>query len=73
MLSCREASRLISHAREHRPGLAERLKLGLHLALCAACRNFARQVEFLGLAGRHYAGSSDAGEEHAQTLRQSPP
>ena len=50
MLSCREASRLLSEARERRLGLGERLALRLHLLVCAGCNNFRKQLDFISAA-----------------------
>jgi heterodisulfide reductase subunit B len=47
MLSCKEATRLASQGLDRRLGLAERIGLRLHLAICSGCAHFARQVEFL--------------------------
>ena len=54
MLSCREASRRLSEARERRLGLRERFTLRLHLMACAGCRNFRKQLDFIGSAMRRY-------------------
>lgn len=52
MLSCKDASRLMSEAQDRKLGLAERLQLDLHLALCKGCRNFNEQMAFLRKACR---------------------
>lgn len=44
MLTCKDASRLISESQERPLGLRERWGLRLHLWMCDACRNFLRQV-----------------------------
>jgi len=54
MMSCREATRMMSEAAERRLGLGERLSLRLHLALCAGCRRFGRQVDVLRQAMRTF-------------------
>jgi Putative zinc-finger len=46
-LTCREASRLISQGLDRHLGFGERLKLRVHLAICDACSNFKKQVDFL--------------------------
>lgn len=58
MLSCREATRLVSRAQERKLGQAERLQLRIHHAFRVACGNYARQIDFPRLAFRRYAGSS---------------
>ena len=56
MLSCRQASRLMSERQERRLRLRERVGLLLHLWICAECRRFERQIErlrrLLRLGGR---------------------
>lgn len=47
MVSCKEVSRLLSQAEERRLTLFERVKLRLHLRVCAACARFARQLRFM--------------------------
>jgi predicted anti-sigma-YlaC factor YlaD len=55
MLSCKEATRLMSDAQDRKLGLAERLQLDLHLAICKGCRNFGDQMAFLRRACRAWA------------------
>ena len=50
MLSCKEASRLLSEARERRLGLRERFALRVHLMMCDGCNNFRKQLDFIGAA-----------------------
>ena len=47
MLTCKEATRLVSQGLDRRLGLAERLALRLHLLACDGCTNFSKQVAFL--------------------------
>jgi hypothetical protein len=47
MLSCREATRLLSEAQDRNLVLPEKLQLEIHLALCKGCRNFRKQMSFL--------------------------
>ena len=44
MLSCKEATRLLSQAQDRRLTYGERIKLRLHLFACIACSRFARQL-----------------------------
>lgn len=44
MLTCRDASRLISEQQEYSLSFRERLGLRAHLLLCASCRRFDRQI-----------------------------
>jgi len=47
MLTCKEATRLVSEAQDRRLGIVERITLGYHLLICHWCRHYARQVRFL--------------------------
>ena len=57
MLTCKEASALVSQSYERRLSWGERLGLRLHLALCAACARFAAQIRFLRAAARAFGES----------------
>lgn len=57
ILSCKEATHLVSQGLERRLGLAERLALRLHLAICNGCSNFRKQVLFLRKAMQRLAES----------------
>jgi len=52
MITCRQASVLLSKREDMPLGRADRLKLKLHLALCSLCRNVARQFAGIRLAMR---------------------
>ena len=54
MLSCHDATRMMSEAQERRLGVLERVSLRLHLAICAACRRFDRQLPLLRRAMRTF-------------------
>lgn len=56
MLTCREATELMSQAQDRRLGLRERLGLRLHLMVCAGCTNFRRQLDVLRAACRRIGG-----------------
>jgi len=47
MLTCKDASRLVSEAQERRLGFRERWGLHLHLWICDNCRRFERQIRLL--------------------------
>ena len=53
-LSCKEASRLLSEARERKLGPGEQLALSLHLKVCAGCENFRKQLDFMSAAMRRF-------------------
>jgi hypothetical protein len=47
MLSCKEATRLLSQAQDRRLSYGERIRLRLHLIACVACSRFSRQLAVL--------------------------
>lgn len=55
MLSCKEASRLVSQGLDRRLGFGERLALRVHLAICDGCNNFRKQTTFLRKAMQRLA------------------
>ncbi|HEV8095541.1 MAG TPA: zf-HC2 domain-containing protein [Burkholderiales bacterium] len=59
MLSCREATRLLSQGLDRELALGERIALRVHLAICAGCRNVDRQLAFLRRAVRRLPASDD--------------
>jgi hypothetical protein len=54
MLSCKEASRLLSQRDERPLTWFERVRLRLHLRVCVACTRFAGQLAFLREALERY-------------------
>jgi hypothetical protein len=52
MLTCKDASHLISERQERPLGFRERWGLRLHLWICVGCRRFERQVALLRQALR---------------------
>jgi hypothetical protein len=47
MLTCKDASELLSQAQDRPLGLRERLVLKLHLLICHGCSNFSRQLDLI--------------------------
>lgn len=47
MISCKDASRLLSQAMDTRLPLGSRVRLRLHLLICDACTNFSKQLALL--------------------------
>ena len=47
MLTCKEATRLVSQGLDRRLGLAERFALRAHVLVCRGCANFMAQARFL--------------------------
>jgi len=54
MLSCKEASRLISQSLDRQLTLRERLSLRFHLLLCDMCTAFRRQLGVIRVAVKLY-------------------
>lgn len=52
--TCKETSALLSQALDRPLRLSERLALRAHLAVCAGCRNFGRQLDFMRAAARRF-------------------
>ena len=52
MLSCKEATRLVSQGLDRRLPFGRRVALRVHLAICNGCTNFGKQVRFLRHAVR---------------------
>ena len=50
MLSCKDASRLVSQSLDRPISVRERLALGFHLMFCKFCRRFARQLSQISAA-----------------------
>ena len=47
LLSCKEATSLVSEGLDRRLGVLERFSLRLHLLVCDGCSRVARQLPFL--------------------------
>ncbi len=60
MLSCREATRLMSDQQERILSTRERLELQVHVMMCKGCKNFKLQMPFLRRAMRAYSERVDA-------------
>jgi hypothetical protein len=54
MISCKEASRLVSRKEDAPLTFWPRLTLRLHLSVCGACTRFERQIRFLRTAMQKY-------------------
>lgn len=60
MLTCKDASHLISQRQERPLGFRERWGLRLHLWMCLNCRRFERQVALMRQALRTLAKRAEA-------------
>jgi predicted anti-sigma-YlaC factor YlaD len=47
MLSCKQVARLVSQGLDRELGLADRVRLRVHLAICDGCTNFSKQLAFV--------------------------
>lgn len=54
MISCKQATELVSRAQETPLGFRQRMALRLHLLLCDGCARFSKQMGFLRQAMRRY-------------------
>lgn len=54
MLSCKQATELMSQEQDRPLDFKERLGLRFHVAMCTGCRNFRKQMTFLHEACAHY-------------------
>lgn len=73
VLTCKDASHLISERQERPLTLRERLGLRLHLMICAYCRLYERQVDLMRRALRELgrrAGQDAAGHELTPEARE---
>lgn len=60
MITCQEASELVSRQIDRPLSLKDRLRLRAHLLICKACPTLHRKFETLHRAGRQYALRHDA-------------
>jgi putative zinc finger protein len=58
MLTCKEATRLVSQGLDRKLSFGERLMLRVHLAICDGCTNFKKQADFLRRALRELGNRS---------------
>ncbi|MEK7206339.1 MAG: zf-HC2 domain-containing protein [Pseudomonadota bacterium] len=64
MLTCKQASQIISQSYDRRLSWQERWNLRIHLFICDACARFAKQMRFLHQAARRFAqGQIEADEQ----------
>ena len=61
MLSCKEATQLVSQGLDRRLGVYERIALRLHLLICDGYTSFSRQVAFLRRAVQRLKEQSEPG------------
>ena len=66
MLTCKEASRLISLGLDRDLSLAQRASLRLHLAMCTACTKLKTQFDFMRNALSAYSGALQKGDDKSE-------
>ncbi|HYT98325.1 MAG TPA: zf-HC2 domain-containing protein [Casimicrobiaceae bacterium] len=54
LLSCKDATRVVSQGQDRPLSAFERWKLRMHLAVCEKCTRFERQLRFMREALRKY-------------------
>ena len=63
MLSCHEASRLMSEAQDRPLAMRERLALRTHTLICKGCRNFEDNLRSLRVIARTFVRGGRAGPQ----------
>jgi len=67
MISCKEASWLMSEGLDKQLGFAQRIQLRLHMMMCTSCSRVQRQFAFLRRAAQRYPGPDDGDEGKDQS------
>ena len=65
MMNCREATELMSRARDEKLTLGQRIGLRLHTLICAGCRRTGEQFELIGQLVR---GKPQKEKNNSETL-----
>lgn len=63
MLSCDQATFLMSQRAERTLRWTERLHVALHVMMCSGCRLFGRQAAIINRVARRYAPGRDGSED----------
>ena len=63
MLTCKNATHLMSEALDRRLSRRERFNLRVHLLFCRGCRTFQGQMDFLRTASRSFTGWREGGDQ----------
>ena len=61
MLTCKQATHLLSERQDRKLGFGSRLALRLHLLICRGCRVVAGQIDFLRRAMHRRSTGSEPG------------
>jgi len=57
MLTCKNATKLISKSQERPLALKERISLRFHLLICSGCNNYNKQMKLIRQACEHIGGN----------------
>lgn len=66
MLSCFEATLLLSQRQDRPLKLNEKAQLTLHLSMCSKCRNFSQQMRLLSGLAKQYRNQDNPSQEDEQ-------
>ncbi len=66
MLTCKDASHLVSENLERRLSFRERWGLRMHLWICVNCRRFERQMNFMHAALRTLGKRAEVADDSAE-------
>lgn len=59
MLSCKQATELMSRQMDMELSMPQRMGLRFHLMMCKGCRNFSRQMDILRQVSRKFPQRDD--------------
>ena len=68
MLNCKQATELMSQEQDRPLDFKERLGLRFHVAMCAGCRNFRKQMTFLHEACARYPDAGTKEESNQKPV-----
>ena len=54
MMDCKHATQLMSQSHDRPLSRSERLRLRLHLLICAGCNNYNKQLKFISRAMQQF-------------------
>lgn len=66
MLTCKDASHLVSEQLERRLSFRERWGLKMHLWICVNCRRFERQINFMHAALRMLGKRAEVADDSTE-------
>lgn len=71
MISCKQATYLISKKEATKLNLAEKIRLGMHLFMCSICRRFEQQSNFIGRMARKMQVHAELPETSKEKMKHS--